>query len=83
MILRKVSPISNTFANTLMFCKNLGRKINEDSSAPAEEFNNFFVDHLFKNYCSVIKDQPQKRQYLCELLYAHTCHDLNLRIKIV
>ncbi len=39
MILRKVSPLSNTFANTLLFCKNLARKINEDSMSPAEEFN--------------------------------------------
>lgn len=83
MFLRKLSPVQNSFTNTLMFCKTLSRKINEDSQAPSQEFNKFFLNHLFKNYCNIIKECPNKRQYMCELLYSHTCHDLNLRIKVV
>lgn len=30
-----------------------------------------------------MKECPNKRQYICELIYAHTSHDLNLRIKVV
>jgi hypothetical protein len=30
-----------------------------------------------------MKECPNKRQYLCELIYQHSCHDLNLRIKVV
>ncbi len=31
----------------------------------------------------VLKEDPSKRSFICELLYAHTQHDLALRIKIV
>ena len=51
--------------------------------APCEEFNKFFLNHLFKNYCQIIKEHPCKRQYMCELIYCHASHDLNLRIKVV
>ena len=85
MLLRKLSPIQGSFTNTLIFCKILARKINEDSSSgsPSEEFNKFFISHLFKNYCQIIKECPNKRQYICELIYSHAQHDLNLRIKVV
>ena len=73
MLLRTLSPIQGSFTNTLIFCKILARKINEDSSngSPCEEFNKFFLSHLFKNYCQIIKECPNKRQYICELIYAH------------
>jgi hypothetical protein len=83
MLLRKLSPVQGSFTNTLIFCKNLARKINEDSQSPSEEFNKFFINHLFKNYCQIIKECPNKRQYMCELIYAHAQHDLNMRIKVV
>ena len=68
ILLRKLSPVQGSFTNTLFFCKNLAKKINEDSylttansASPSEEFNKFFLNHLFKNYCSIIKEHPQKR----------------------
>ncbi len=83
MLLRKLQPVSGSFVNTLIFCKTLARKINEDSHSPHAEFNKFFINHLFKNYCYIIKECPNKRQYMCELIFCHTQHDLNLRIKVV
>ena len=83
MLLRKLQPVSGSFVNTLIFCKTLARKINEDHQSPADEFNKFFISHLFKNYCQIIKECPNKRQYMCELIYCHTHHDLNQRIKVV
>lgn len=83
MLLRKLQPVSGSFVNTLIFCKTLARKINEDHHSPATDFNKFFINHLFKNYCHIIKECPNKRQYICELIYCHTQHDLNLRIKVV
>lgn len=85
MLLRKLQPVSGSFVNTLIFCKTLARKINEDQArgSPSELFNKFFLGHLFKNYCHIIRECPNKRQYVCELIYAHTHHDLNLRIKVV
>ena len=83
MLLRKLQPVSGSFVNTLIFCKTLARKINEDSQSPKEEFNKFFINHLFKNYCQIVKECPNKRQYICELIFCHTVHDLNLRIKVV
>lgn len=83
MLLKKLSPVQGSFTNTLFFCKSLARKINEDQQSPAEEFSKFFMNHLFKNYCSIIKECPNKRQYICELIYAHTMHDLKLRMKVV
>jgi hypothetical protein len=83
MLLRKLQPVSGSFVNTLIFCKTLARKINEDHHSPAGDFNKFFINHLFKNYCHIIKECPNKRQYICELIYCHTQHDLNLRIKVV
>lgn len=51
MLLRKLNPVAGSFRNTLLFCKTLARKINEDPQTPSQEFNKFFINHLFKNYC--------------------------------
>jgi hypothetical protein len=55
MILRRLPPIENAFANTLIFCKMLAIRINQISQsndgAEIVDFNKFFVRHLFKNYC--------------------------------
>ena len=48
-----------------------------------KDFGKFFMGHLLRNYCSIIKEFPTKRQYICELIYAHCRHDLQLRIKVV
>jgi hypothetical protein len=83
MILRRLSPIENSFTNTLIFCKTLAVRVNQEGGSAATDFNKFFVRHLFKNYCQVIRECPNKRQHMCELIYAHTAHDLQLRIKVV
>lgn len=31
----------------------------------------------------MIRECPNKRQHMCELIFAHTAHDLQLRIKVV
>lgn len=31
----------------------------------------------------MIKECPNKRQQLCELIYAHAAHDMQLRIRVV
>lgn len=36
-----------------------------------------------RNFCSIIREFPNKRQYICQLIYAHCAHDLQLRIKVV
>jgi hypothetical protein len=41
------------------------------------------MKHLLRNYCSIIKESPTKRQYVCELIYTHCRHDLQMRIKVV
>ena len=41
------------------------------------------MNHLMRNYCSIIKESAPKRQYICQLIYAHCSHDLQLRIKVV
>ena len=48
-----------------------------------KDFGKFFMGHLLRNYCSIIRESPTKRQYICELIYAHCRHDLQLRIKVV
>ena len=83
MMLRRLSPIDGSFTNALMFAKQLAWKVNEDEEAPRNEFNKFFSKHLFRNYCSLIKECPNKRQPICELIFAHCQHDLQMRIKIV
>ena len=38
---------------------------------------------MFRSYCQLIRECPNKRQQICELIYSHTAHDLSLRIKTV
>lgn len=38
---------------------------------------------MLRNFCSIILEFPNKRQYICQLIYAHSQHDLQLRIKVV
>lgn len=76
MLLRNASTNDSSFTNTLIFCKSLAAKLNEDIESPSQEFNKFFSKHLFKNMCSIIRECPTKRQYMCELIYIHCAHDL-------
>lgn len=83
-MLRRLSPIDGSFTNTLLLCKQTAVRINSDAgTSPAHEFNKFFTKHLFRSYCALIRECPNKRQQICELIYAHCQHDLTLRIKIV
>ena len=83
IMLRRLSPIESSFANALIFVKQLAKRINEDEDAPINDFNKFFMRHLFRNYCSLIKECPNKRQQICELIFSHCAHDLQMRIKVV
>jgi hypothetical protein len=84
MVLRKLSHLSASFLNAVGFIKSFAHKISEDSNSPCDEFNvRFFFKSLLKNYCNIINDQPNKRSAICEVLFAHSSQDLNLRIKIV
>lgn len=77
IMLRRLSPIENAFTNALLFCKNLAMRINQSSDdSCVQDFTKFFTRHLFKNYCQVIRECPNKRQQMCQLIYAHTQHDL-------
>ena len=60
----------------MQFCKTLAWKITEDGDAPKDEL---FIRH----YVSIIKEDPAKRSFMCELIYAHSSHDLALRIKVI
>jgi hypothetical protein len=80
MLLRKLSPLSTSFYQTLQFCKQLAKRVIEDADAPKD---NFFIKHLYRAYVQLMKEDPAKRSFICELLYAHTQHDLALRIKVV
>lgn len=82
-LLKRLNPIDGSFTNTLLFCKTLAAKIYEDSDSPSAEFTKFFTKHLFKSYCQLIKECSNKRQQVCELIFAHCAHDLQLRIKVV
>lgn len=41
------------------------------------------MNHLLRNYCTIVKESAPKRQYICELIYCHCQHDLQMRIKVV
>ena len=41
-----------------------------------KDFNKYFMNHLLRNYCSIIRESAPKRQYICELIYHHCQHDL-------
>ena len=89
ILLKKLNPIDHSFANAMHMIKNLAREINDDnlnhqpSGTYQKDFNRFFMSHLLRNYCSIITESPSKRQHICELIYTHCSHDLQLRIKVV
>lgn len=97
MMLKKLNPIDHSFTNAMHMCKNLAIQINVDPTGgqPAsstsqvamqqfqKDFSKFFMNHLLRNYCTIIKESPAKRQYVCELIYTHCRHDLQMRIKVV
>ena len=88
MMLKKLSPIDNSFTNLVQMCKNMAKEINIDAvDHPTsntqmaiqqfqKDFNKYFMNHLLRNYCSIILEFPNKRQYVCQLIYAHSQHDL-------
>ena len=87
ILLKKLNPNSHSFTNTIHMIKNLAREINDEShqatASYSVDFNKFFMGHLLKNYCSIILEAPVKRQHICELIYSHCSHDLQMRIKVV
>ena len=87
ILVKKLNPLDHSFTNAIHMIKSLARDINESqqtaSASFQKDFNRFFMGHLLKNYCSVIAESPNKRQYICELIYAHCAHDLQMRIKVV
>ena len=87
MLVKKLNPSDHSFSNTIHMIKNLAREINEEQTTVtaqfASDFNKFFMSHLLNNYCSIIIDSPSKRQYVCELIFSHCSHDLQMRIKVV
>jgi hypothetical protein len=59
-------------------------RLNSDTQqSNSSQFTAFFEKHLFRSYCALIKECPNKRQQLCELIYAHSAHDMQLRIRVV
>ena len=72
MLLRRLSHQSNSFFSVLQFAKLMARKIVEDTDSPRDEFLEFFVNHLFRGYLQVAKEDCNKRAFICELIYAHT-----------
>ena len=84
MMIKKLGPSAHSFLNTVHMVKNLAREINDqDRQNFAAAFNKFFINHLLRNYCSVILESQNKRQHVCELIYSHCSHDLQMRIKVV
>ena len=84
VLLRRLSPIDGAFTSTMILTKQIALRINSSSSnSPAAEFNRFFEKHLFRSYCALIRECPSKRAQICELIYAHCSHDMQLRIRIV
>jgi len=83
LLLRRLSHLSSSFFLCLQFCKTLAQKINEDTDSPSKDFTEFFVSHLFRAYLQICKEDSNKRSFIAELIYSHTCHDLSLRIRIV
>lgn len=83
ILLRRLQPVDGAFTNTLVFCKMIADRITNEEGSPLEDFNKFFRRHLFRQMCNLIKECPNKRQQICELIFAHCAHDLQLRIKVV
>lgn len=87
VLLRRLCPVDAAFTNTLLFTKILIGHINKDEHSPKNDFLKFFSKHLFRSYCSLIRECPNKRQQICEIIYAHVSgdqpEDKKLKIKIV
>ena len=87
VLLKKLNPQDSSFINTVHMCKSLVQQINDaenqSSVSNNKDFNKFFINHLLRNYCSIIIQSPNKRQFICELIYSHCAHDLQMRIKVV
>lgn len=84
IMLRRLSPIDGAFANTLLHCKQLiSRLQNDPQQANVSQFNHFFERHLFRSYAALIRECPNKRQQICELIYAHVANDMQMRIRVV
>lgn len=84
MMLKKMNTTDSSFVSVTHMIKGLTREINDEQQQIYQsEFNKFFIAHLLRNYCGIIIQSPTKRQPICELLYAHCKHDLQMRIKVV
>lgn len=83
VLLRKLDQQSTSFFSAIQLLKTLIARVQDDAGAPKHEFTVFFEKHLFRSYCQLISDDSAKRAFVCELLYAHTQHDLALRIRTV
>jgi len=97
MVLKKLHPVEQSFKEALHLCINLAMTINEDISGNKQptsitqlahqqfqkDFNKFFMNHLLRSYCSIIKASSTKRQAICELIFSHCQHDLQMRITVV
>ena len=83
VMIRRLSHLSTSFYAWMQFCKVLAKKIWNDNDSPKQDFQNFFVKHLFRAYIQIAKEDSNKRTFVAELIYAHTSQDLSLRIKIV
>lgn len=87
LLLKKMHPSDLSFVVVTQLVKGLARDINDENSQFShqyqQDFNKFFMAHLIRNYCSIIIESAIKRQPVCELIYAHCQHDLQMRIKVV
>jgi hypothetical protein len=87
LMLKKLHPSDLSFVVVTQLVKGLARDINDENSQFShqyqQDFNKFFMAHLLRNYCSIIIDSAVKRQPICELIYSHCQHDLQMRIKVV
>ncbi|CAI2385623.1 unnamed protein product [Moneuplotes crassus] len=82
-MLKRLDELSPTFSATMNLAKLMARRIVEDNDSPQEEFQSFFLFHLLKAYLQIAKTEIGKRVSVAELIYAHSSHDLSLRIKVV
>jgi hypothetical protein len=83
VLLRRLCPVDGAFTNTMLFTKMLINRINRDDHSPKNDFNKFFFKHLFRSYCSLIRECPNKRQQICEVIFQHTADNIEDRIKMV
>lgn len=87
LMLKKLHPSDLSFVVITQLVKGLARDINDENGQFSHQyqldFNKFFMAHLLRNYCSIIIESAVKRQPVCELIYAHCQHDLQMRIKVV